>query len=172
MEKFLKTIENRVLATNPNIDFNIIKNRLLKDNKKLKALYYMEETEGCPNLWYYDENNDKYIFVDMAQESPQRRSLCYDKEARENRKNNKPISSVIEVCDEKGIELLDEEEYRALQELNNFDLKTSSWIKTPEKIRKLKGAIFGDKRYDTVFIYHNGADSYYSSRGFRAKLKI
>lgn len=172
MYNFLKILEERVLSKEPNIDFTIIKNRLIQNKEKLESLYYMEESKGMPNLWYYDYEKDKYIFVDMSVESPDRRSLCYDEEARENRKNHKPISSVLKICEEKGIELLNEEEYRKLQEIFKFDLKTSSWIKTPDKIRNLKGAIFGDRRYDTVFIYHNGADSYYASRGFRAKIEI
>ncbi len=114
-----------------------------------------------------------YLFIDCATECPkERRSLCYDREALDGRKENKPANSVVDMATEMGIELLDEEQYRALQQFGEFDLKTSSWVKTPEKIRKLGGAVFCDRRYDTVFLYHNGAESYYGARGFRGSLSI
>jgi len=151
-------------------------NILIKlENKpdKLRSLYEMEKTGGEPDVIGYDEKMGEYIFVDCSPESPKgRRSVCYDRKALEERKNHKPQTSAMDMAMEMGIEILTEEEYRKLQELGEFDLKTSSWIKTPERIRKLGGALFCDRRYDTVFTYHNGADSYYSSRGFRGMLKV
>ena len=133
----------------------------------------MEITGGEPDVVGYDKKTDEYIFYDCSAESPKdRRSLCYDREALESRKENKPENSAIDMAADMGIELLTEEQYRELQKLGNFDLKTSSWVITPADIRKLGGAIFCDRRYDTVFVYHNGAESYYAARGFRALLKV
>ena len=133
----------------------------------------MERTEGEPDVVSYDKKTDEYLFFDCSAESPKgRRSLCYDRKALDSRKENKPANSAIDLANEIGIEILDEEQYRELQKLGNFDLKTSRWVKTPEDIRKLGGAIFCDKRYNTVFLYHNGAESYYAARGFRGSLKV
>ncbi len=141
--------------------------------EKLWSLNEMENTGGEPDVVGHDKKTDEYIFYDCSPESPTgRRSLCYDREALDERKEHKPKNSAHDMADAMGIKLLTEEEYRALQQLGNFDLKTSSWLKTPSEIRKLGGAIFGDKRYDTVFIYHNGAQSYYAARGFRGSLKV
>lgn len=143
------------------------------DSKKLRSLYEMERTEGEPDVVGYDEESDEYIFIDCSAESPKgRRSVCYDRKALESRKKHKPENTVIDMANDMGIELLTEEQYRALQELENVDKKTSSWVQTPVDIRERGGAIFCDYRYGHVFTYHNGADSYYSSRGFRGLLKI
>ena len=141
--------------------------------EKLWSLNEMEKTGGEPDVVGYDKKTDEYIFYDCAAESPKgRRSLCYDREALESRKEHKPANNVIDMAAQLGIELLTEEQYRDLQKLGNFDSKTSSWIKTPTGIRKLGGAIFADYRYGQVFIYHNGAESYYAARGFRGSLRI
>lgn len=141
--------------------------------RKLWSLSEMERTGGQPDVVQYDPKTNEYIFYDCSSESPaQRRSLCYDPVAYEARKEHKPKDSALAVAATMGIELLTEEEYKYLQTLGEFDTKTSSWLKTPSNIRKLGGAIFADRRYDTVFIYHNGAESYYASRGFRGSLRI
>jgi hypothetical protein len=128
---------------------------------------------GEPDVVGYDKKTDEYIFYDCSAESPKgRRSICYDHEALEARKEHKPENSAIEMAADMGIDILNEEQYRELQQLGNFDTKTSSWVKTPPAIRKLGGAIFCDRRYDTIFMYHNGADSYYAARGFRGSLKV
>jgi hypothetical protein len=133
----------------------------------------MERTGGEPDVVGHDRKTGEYIFYDCSAESPKgRRSLCYDRQALEERKEHKPENSAVDLAATMGIELLMEEEYRELQKLGAFDLKTSSWIKTPADIRKLGGAIFCDRRYDTVFVYHNGAESYYAARGFRGSLRI
>ena len=133
----------------------------------------MEITGGEPDVIDYDEKTNEYIFYDCSLESPiGRRNVCYDNEALESRKKNKPENSAIGMAVDMGIEILTEEQYKELQRLWNFDLKTSSWVKTPDKIRKLGGAIFCDRRYNTVFVYHNGAESYYSVRGFRGSLRV
>lgn len=150
-----------------------VKAKLEADTEKLWSLNEMERTGGEPDVVGQDEKTDEYIFYDCSAESPKgRRSICYDREALESRKENKPESSVIDMAATMGIELLTEEQYRELQKLGSFDMKTSSWVKTPANIRKLGGAIFCDRRYDTVFVYHNGAESYYSSRGFRGSLRV
>ena len=141
--------------------------------EKLWSLGEMERTGGEPDVVDYDKKTDEYIFYDCSSESPNgRRSYCYDREALDSRKENKPKNNVVDMAASMGIEILSEEQYRALQKLGNFDTKTSSWIKTPSGIRKLGGAIFCDRRYDTVFVYHNGAESYYAARGFRGLLKV
>lgn len=141
--------------------------------EKLWSLNEMEMTGGEPDVIGYDESTDEYIFYDCSAESPKgRRSFCYDHEALEKRKEHKPQDSAVNMAAEMGIELLTEEQYRELQQLGNFDLKTSSWVKTPAEIRKHGGAIFCDRRYDHVFTYHNGAESYYAARGFRGSLKV
>ena len=137
------------------------------------SLNEMERTGGEPDVIGFDEGTNEYIFYDCAAESPKgRRSLCYDQEAWDSRKEFKPENNAITVAAEMGVEILSESEYRGLQELGKFDSKTSSWIKTPDTIRKLGGAIFADFRYNTVFVYHNGASSYYSGRGFRGSLRV
>jgi len=141
--------------------------------EKLRSLNEMERTGGEPDVVGHDERTGEYIFYDCSAESPKgRRSLCYDREALESRKQHKPANSAIDMAAAMGIELLTEEQYRELQKLGEFDTKTSSWIRTPSKIRKLGGALFCDRRYDTVFVYHNGAESYYAARAFRGSLRV
>ena len=141
--------------------------------EKLWSLNEMERTGGEPDVVGHDKNTGEYIFYDCSAESPKgRRSFCYDREALKSRKEHKPENNAMDVAAAMGIELLTEEQYRELQELGNFDTKTSSWVKTPSDIRKLGGALFCDRRYDTVFLYHNGAESYYAARGFRGSLKV
>ncbi len=147
--------------------------RLEANPEKLWSLYEMERTGGEPDVVGQDEKTGEVIFYDCSAETPKgRRSLCYDREALESRKEFKPENSAMDMAAAMGIEILTEEQYRALQKLGNFDLKTSSWLKTPAAIRKLGGAIFGDRRYDHVFVYHNGAESYYGARGFRGWLRV
>lgn len=147
--------------------------KLENETDKLRSLNEMEKTGGEPDVVGLDKRTGEYIFYDCSEESPKgRRSLCYDREALESRKEHKPKNNVIDMAASFGIEILTEEQYRELQKLGNFDLKTSSWIKTPEKIRNLGGALFCDRRFDTVFVYHNGAESYYAARGFRGSLKV
>ena len=141
--------------------------------EKLWSLSEMERTGGEPDVVGFDNETGEFIFVDCSEESPKgRRSICYDREALESRKENRPETSAIDMADAIGIEILTEEQYRELQKLGHFDLKTSSWLKTPADIRKLGGAIFADFRYNTVFVYHNGAESYYGARGFRGSLRV
>ena len=147
--------------------------KLEMNPEKLWSLNEMERTGGEPDVVGYDKKTGEYIFVDCSEESPKdRRSLCYDREALDSRKEHKPKDSAMDMAEAMGVELLTEEEYRELQKLGAFDTKTSSWVKTPVEIRKLGGAIFCDRRYDHVFTYHNGADSYYAARSFRGKLRI
>ena len=147
--------------------------RLEKNSGKLAALNEMENTGGEPDVVGYDKKSGEYIFYDCSAESPKgRRSYCYGRAALEARKENKPKNNAVDAAADIGIDLLTEDEYRELQKLGEFDLKTSSWIKTPDNIRKLGGALFCDRRYDTVFTYHNGADSYYAARGFRGSLRV
>ncbi len=147
--------------------------KLEANHEKMRSLYEMERTGGEPDVVDYDETTNEYIFYDCSAESPNgRRSICYDRKALDARKENKPINSVMDMATEMGIELLNEEQYRGLQQLGNFDLKTSSWIETPAAIRNLGGALFCDRRYNHVFVYHNGADSYYAARGFRGLLRV
>jgi hypothetical protein len=141
--------------------------------EKLWSLNEMERTGGEPDVVGHDKKTGEYIFYDCSPESPKgRRSVCYDREALESRKEHKPEDNAIDMAAAIGIELLTEEHYRELQKLGNFDSKTSSWVKTPADIRKLGGALFCDRRYDTVFVYHNGAESYYAARGFRGSLRV
>ena len=147
--------------------------KLEANAEKLWSLHEMERTGGEPDVVGQDKQTGEYIFYDCSAESPNgRRSLCYDREALELRKENKPKDSAMNMAAAIGIELLTEEQYRELQKLGAFDIKTSSWVKTPSDIRKLGGAIFCDRRYDTVFVYHNGAESYYAARGFRGSLRV
>ncbi|MDB5032099.1 MAG: hypothetical protein JWP71_2820 [Mucilaginibacter sp.] len=155
------------------LEWTKVQAKLEADIEKLWSLNEMETTGGEPDVVGYDKQTGEYIFYDCSAESPKgRRSLCYDREAHEARKEFKPENNAVDVATAMGIELLSEEQYRELQQLGKFDLKTSSWVKTPADIRKLGGAIFCDRRYDTVFVYHNGAESYYAARGFRGSLKI
>lgn len=150
-----------------------VQEKLEAQNEKLWSLNEMEQTGGEPDVIGYDVEADEYIFCDCSPESPTgRRSICYDLEALESRKENKPKTSAIGMAEEMGIDILSEEQYRELQKIGKFDTKTSSWVKTPDNIRRLGGALFCDRRYDTVFVYHNGAESYYSARGFRGSLRV
>lgn len=147
--------------------------KLETNAEKLWSIHEMERTGGEPDVVGYDDKTGEYLFYDCSAESPKgRRSVCYDREALESRKEHKPANSAIGMAAAMGIELLTEEQYRELQKLGNFDKKTSSWLKTPSEIRKLGGAIFADFRYGNVFVYHNGAESYYAARGFRGSLKV
>jgi uncharacterized protein DUF4256 len=141
--------------------------------EKLRSLSEMEQTGGEPDVVDHDKKTGEHIFYDCSEESPKgRRSLCYDREALDSRKENKPKGAAMDMAAAMGIEFLTEEQYRGLQRLGNFDTKTSSWVKTPSAVRKLGGALFCDRRFDTVFVYHNGAESYYAARGFRGLLKV
>jgi len=175
-EILIQTLKTR-FEKNPNRHENIIwenvQTKLESNPEKLWSINEMERTEGEPDVVSYDKKTDEYIFFDCSAESPKgRRSLCYDRKALDSRKENKPANSAVDLANEIGIEILNEAQYKELQTLGNFDLKTSSWVKTPEDIRKLGGAIFCDNRYNTVFLYHNGAESYYAARGFRGFLKV
>ncbi|MBT2619343.1 MULTISPECIES: DUF4256 domain-containing protein [Chryseobacterium] len=170
--KVLKIRFEKNMNRHKDLDWNKIQTKLEANSEKLWSLNEMEETEGEPDVVGFDKKTNEYIFFDCSPESPKRRSLCYDYQAWESRKANKPESNAIDKASEMGIELLTEDEYRQLQELGKFDLKTSSWVKTPSDIRELGGAIFCDRRYNKVFMYHNGADSYYAARGFRGSLRV
>lgn len=174
-ETLLEALQNRFnknMNRHTKLNWNDIQEKLLNSPEKLWSLHEMEITEGEPDVVGRDESTGEYLFFDCSPESPKRRSLCYDYQAWNARKANKPEGNAIDKASEMGIEILTEEQYRKLQELGKFDLKTSSWIKTPEKIRQMGGAVFCDRRYDTVFLYHNGAESYYAARGFRGCLTI
>ncbi len=155
------------------LEWNKVQAKLDEDTKKLWSLNGMERTGGEPDVVGYDKKTGEFIFYDCSAESPKgRRSLCYDRKALESRKENKPGNNAVDMAAAMGIELLTEEQYRELQKLGDFDMKTSNWIITPSEIRKLGGAIFADFRYGNVFIYHNGAESYYAARGFRGSLRV
>lgn len=169
----LKARFEKHMSRHEGLDFEQIQAKLETRPEKTWSLHEMERTGGEPDVVGYDEDTKEYIFNDCSAESPKgRRSICYDREALDARKANKPESSAMEMAAAMGVELLTEEQYRNLQKLGSFDLKTSSWVLTPEPIRKLGGAVFCDRRYNTVFVYHNGADSYYGARGFRGLLKV
>ncbi len=169
----LKTRFEKNSQRHKGIEWADVVAKLQADPQKLAVLDEMEITGGEPDVVGQDKDTGQYIFFDCSTESPAgRRSLCYDREALDSRKEHKPANSAMDMAAEIGIELLTEQQYRDLQQLGNFDLKTSSWIATPANIRKLKGALFCDRRYDTVFVYHNGAESYYAARGFRGSLKV
>jgi hypothetical protein len=171
--RVLKTRFEKNKSRHKDLDWKKIQERIEKSPSKLNALYEMEETGGEPDVIDLDKKTGEYIFCDCSDESPKgRRSACYDKEALDARKEHKPKKSAVEWAAEIGIELLTEEQYRKLQELGEFDTKTSSWIKTPAGIREHGGAIFCDRRYNHVFVYHNGAESYYAARGFRGLLRV
>lgn len=155
------------------IEWAKVQAKLEANTEKLWSLNEMEQTGGEPDVVGYDKKTDEYIFYDCSVESPKgRRSFCYDREALDARKEHKPENSAMDMATAMGIELLTEEQYRELQTLGNFDTKSSSWVETPAAIRKLGGAVFCDRRYDHVFLYHNGADSYYAARGFRGSLRV
>jgi len=171
--KILKTRFEKNMARHKGYEWDKIEAKLELNPEKLWSLNEMESTGGEPDVVGTDKSTGEYIFYDCCAESPKgRRSICYDREALDSRKEFKPKNSAVDMANEMGIELLSEEEYRELQKLGKFDTKTSSWIKTPDEIRKLGGAVFCDFRYNTVFRYHNGAESYYAARGFRASLKV
>ncbi len=155
------------------IEWNIVQKKLVENPQKLWSLHAMEYTEGAPDVVQLNAKSDEINFIDCSEESPKgRRSLCYDMQGWESRKDIKPENNAIDLAAEMGIEILNEHQYKSLQLIGNFDLKTSSWLKTPSNIRSLGGAIFGDFRYGSVFIYHNGAQSFYAARGFRGILKL
>jgi hypothetical protein len=155
------------------LEWTKIEARLEANTEKLWSLNEMERSGGEPDVVGHDKKTGEYIFYDCSAESPKgRRSVCYDREAQEARKEHKPENTAIGMAAVMGIEVLTEEQYQELQKLGNFDTKTSSWVKTPSDIRKLGGALFCDRRYDTVFVYHNGAESYYAARGFRGSLRV
>ncbi len=175
-DELLATLKARFeknMRRHKGLDWAKVQARLEANGEKLASLQEMERTGGEPDIVGHDERTGEYIFYDCSPESPQgRRSLCYDREALESRKENRPDNSAVDIAAAMGIELLTEEQYRELQQLGKFDLKTSSWVKTPPGIRKLGGSLFCDRRYDTVFLYHNGAQSYYAARGFRGSLRV
>lgn len=169
----LKTRFSKNMNRHTGLEWAKVLARLEAHTEKLWSLNEMERTGGEPDVVGQDKYTGEYIFNDCSAESPKgRRSLCYDREALESRKEYKPENSVMDMAAEMGVELLTEDQYRELQQLGTFDIKTSSWIKTPAEIRKLGGAIFCDRRYNHVFVYHNGAESYYAARGFRGLLKV
>jgi hypothetical protein len=175
-DQLLKTLEERFeknMHRHKGVDWAKVRARLERDEEKLWSLSEMERTGGEPDVARLDGKGGDITFVDCSPETPKgRRSICYDREALNARKEHKPATSAVDMANEMGIELLTEEEYFKLQEVGAFDTKTSSWLETPPEIRKLGGAIFGDRRYNRVFIYHNGADSYYAARGFRGVLRL
>ncbi|WP_277586310.1 DUF4256 domain-containing protein [Psychrobacillus antarcticus] len=169
----LKTRFEKYMDRHNGMEWDNVQAKLEANMEKLWSLHEMEKTEGEPDVVGYDKEKDEYIFNDCSAESPKgRRSVCFDREALDSRKKFKPENSAMDMAAAMGIELLTEGQYRELQKLGNFDLKTSSWVQTPDDIRKLGGAIFCDCRYNTVFVYHNGADSYYAARGFRGSLRV
>jgi hypothetical protein len=174
--ELLKTLKMRFqnnMSRHENMDWTEVQSKLENSLNKLWTLSEMERTGGEPDVIGYDTANKEYIFVDCSAESPKgRRSVCYDHEALESRKEHRPEDSAQNMAASMGIQILTEEQYRELQKLGNFDTKTSSWLQTPSDIRKLGGAIFGDFRYGKVFIYHNGASSYYAARAFRGSLRV
>lgn len=175
-EVLIKTLQTRFEKNkhrHEGMNWAQVETKLDNNPAKLSSLHAMELTGGEPDVIGFDESTSEYIFCDCSAESPKgRRSLCYDREALDARKEFKPENSAVDLAAEMGIEILTEEEYSALQQLDHFDTKTSSWVKTPAAIRKLGGAIFAEYRYDHVFIFHNGAQSYYAARGFRGSLKV
>ncbi len=169
----LKARFEKNLQRHKGLEWATIQAKLESAPEKLRSLHEMERTGGEPDVVVYDTKSSDYIFIDCSAESPAgRRSLCYDREAWEARKEHKPKNNALDMASAMGVELLTEEQYRALQVLGDFDTKTSSWLKTPDQIRKLGGAIFGDFRFNHVFVYHNGVQSYYAGRGFRAALRV
>ena len=175
-DKLIKTLAARFsshMPRHPDIDWTAVQVRLESSPDTLEALAEMEDTGGEPDVVGCDETTGGFVFYDCAPESPAgRRSLCYDQKALAARKANKPRGSAVGMAASLGIEMLTEAQYRALQELGEFDRKTSSWVRTPDRIRSLGGALFCDRRFDTVFVYHNGAESYYAGRGFRGRVTV
>ena len=175
-EELLRTLKVRFeknMHRHKGLEWAKVQARLEANTEKLWSLHEMERTGGEPDVVGQDKKAGEYIFYDCSAESPKgRRSVCYDREALESRKEHKPRDSAVDMATAMGIELLTEEQYRELQKLGEFDTKTSSWVKTPPEIRKLDGALFCDRRYDHVFVYHNGAESYYGARAFRGSLRV
>lgn len=175
-DELLKALQARFeknMKRHQGLEWPKVQARLEANSEKLWSLHEMERTGGEPDVVGHDKKTGEYIFYDCSAESPKgRRSLCYDREALDSRKENKPKDNAIGMAEAMGVELLTEEQYRELQTLGNFDTKTSSWVKTPFAIRKLGGALFCDRRFDTVFLYHNGAESYYAARAFRGWLRV
>lgn len=175
-EQLLKTLKSRFeknMHRHKGLSWEKVKARLDAHNEKLWSLNEMESTGGEPDVIGFDKKTGEYIFYDCSSESPKdRRSVCYDREGLESRKEHRPSNSAVDMATAMGIDILTEEEYKDLQSFEEFDIKTSSWIKTPVEIRKLGGALFCDRRYNHVFVYHNGAQSYYASRAFRGSLKV
>ena len=175
-EALIETLKARFkknATRHEDVDWAKVQARLEAKPEKLQSLHEMERTGGEPDVVGHDKKTGEYVFYDCSPESPAgRRSCCYDRAAWESRKEARPETNALDQAAAMGIELLSEKEYRQLQELGEFDLKTSSWVKTPAEIRKLGGALFCDRRYDTVFLYHNGAQSYYAARGFRGSLRV
>ncbi len=176
LEELLRTLKARFeknMDRHKGLEWTKVQARLEANPEKLWSLNEMERTGGEPDVVGHDKTTGDYIFYDCTAESPKgRRSLCYDRQALESRKEYKPENSALDMAAAMGIEILTEEQYRELQKLGEFDTKTSSWVKTPSDIRKLGGALFCDRRYNTVFVYHNGAESYYAARGFRGSLRV
>ena len=171
--KALKVRFEKHMSRHKGLEWAQVQARLEANAEKLWSLSEMERTGGEPDVVGHDKKTGEYIFHDCSPESPQgRRSFCYDREALESRKEHKPKDNAVDMAAAIGIELLTEEQYRELQKLGEFDMKTSSWVQTPPKVRELGGALFCDRRFDTVFVYHNGAESYYAARGFRGSLRV
>jgi hypothetical protein len=175
-EELLRALKARFdknMTRHQGLEWSKVRAKLEAQAEKLRSLNEMERTGGEPDVVAHDKKTGEYIFYDCSAESPKgRRSLCYDREALDSRKEHKPTDNAIETASAMGVELLTEEQYRELQKLGEFDTKTSSWVKTPSAIRKLGGALFCDRRYNSVFVYHNGAESYYAGRGFRGSLRV
>jgi hypothetical protein len=175
-EELLRALKARFeknMNRHKGLEWANVQAKLNANAEKLWSINEMERTGGEPDVVGHDKKTGEYIFYDCSAESPKgRRSVCYDREALESRKENKPADNAMDMATAMGIELLTEEQYRELQKLGNFDTKTSSWVKTPPEIRRLGGAVFCDRRYDTVFLYHNGAESYYAARGCRSSLRV
>ncbi|MCX5779820.1 MAG: DUF4256 domain-containing protein [Firmicutes bacterium] len=169
----LKARFEKNMSRHKGFEWTTVQAKIEANTEKLWSLNEMDRTGGEPDVVGYDKESGEYIFYDCSAESPKgRRNLCYDRAGLELRKENKPQNNAVDMAADMGIEILSEIQYRELQQLGNFDAKTSSWVKTPANIRKLGGAIFCDRRYDTVFVYHNGAESYYAARGFRGSLRV
>ena len=175
-DELLSTLKDRFeknMNRHKGLDWAGVQTKLEADAKKLWSLYEMERTGGEPDVVGYDKKTGEFVFYDCSAESPKgRRSLCYDREALESRKEHKPANSAVAMATDMGVELLTEEQYRELQQLGKFDLKTSSWVKTPSNIRELGGALYCDRRYSRVFVGHNGAQSYYAARAFRGSIRV
>ncbi len=171
--KVLKTRFEKNMSRHKGIDWDKVQAKLEANTEKLWSLSEMERTGGEPDVVDHDKKTGEYIFYDCSAETPKgRRSVCYDRDGLDSRKEFKPENNAVDMAADMGIELLNEQQYRELQKLGEFDVKTSSWLETPSEIRKLGGAIFGDRRYDHVFVYHNGAQSYYAARAFRGALRV